>query len=377
MPESPPTIALGVIAQAIGATLEGDAALAIARPLPAGRPAGPQDLVVAFAADPAKLLAGSGARAALIAAGAPRPPGLAGLLVAERPRLAFARLLQLFEPPADCAPGIHPTAVVDPSAELGEGVAVGALTVIGPGARIGRGCRLLSQVTVGAGAVLGEECLVHPGVRIGPRVQLGRRVILQPGAVIGGDGFSYVTPNPSTVELLGGNEPRVKTRNEAVERLSSLGTVVLGDEVEIGANSTIDRATLGTTRIGARTKIDNQVQVAHNVSIGEDCLIAGQVGISGSVQVGDRVVLAGQVGVADHMKIGDDAVVGGGSGIATDVPAGEIHMGYPALRKDRKVEELLHVNRLPRMLRDLLDLRRRVASLEQAAAAAHSERDQG
>lgn len=376
MPQAGETRTLRAIGEAIGATVEGDAELAIARPLPAGQPAGPEDLVIAFAADPGKLLAGSGARAALIAAGAPRPEGLAGLLVADRPRLAFARLLQLFEVPPPAPPGVHPSAVVDPSAVLGEGVSIGPLAVVGPGASIGARCRLLAQATVGAGAVLGEDCLIHSGARIGARVRLGNRVILQPGAVIGADGFSYVTPNPSTVELGLGNAPTVKTRNEAVERLPSLGTVVLEDDVEIGANTTIDRATLGVTRIGARTKIDNLVQIAHNVSIGGDCLIAGQVGISGSVKVGARVVMAGQVGIADHLNIGDDAVLAAGSGVMISVPAGEIHMGFPALRKDQKMEEVTFIRRLPRMLRDLLDLRQRVASLEKAAGAVDRRRGQ-
>ncbi len=367
---------LGAVGEAIGATVEGDADLAIARPLPAGQPAGPEDLVIAFAADPGKLLSGSGARAALIAAGAPRPQGLAGLLIADRPRLAFARLLQLFETPPHAPPGIHPSAVIDPSAVLGEGVSIGPLVTIGPEARVGARCRLLAQASVGAGAVLDEDCLIHAGARIGARVRLGKRVILQPGAVIGADGFSYVTPNPSSAELSRGNTATVQTRNEPVERLPSLGTVVLEDDVEIGANTTIDRATLGVTRIGARTKVDNQVQVAHNVTIGSDCLIAGQAGISGSVKVGDRVVMAGQVGIADHLSIGDDAVLAAGSGVMISVPAAEIHMGFPAMRKDQKAEEFTFIRRLPRMLRDLLDLRQRVASLEKAAGAVDRRRGQ-
>jgi UDP-3-O-[3-hydroxymyristoyl] glucosamine N-acyltransferase len=367
---------LGAIGEAIGATVEGDADLAIARPLPAGQPAGPEDLVIAFAADPARLLAGSGARAALIAAGAQRPEGLAGLLIAARPRLAFARLLQLFEVPPPAPAGIHPSAVVDPSAVLGEAVSIGPLVAVGPGARIGARCRLLAQATVGADAVLGEDCLVHSGARIGARVRLGNRVILQPGAVIGADGFSYVTPNPSSVELNRGSTAEVRTRNEPAERLPSLGTVVLEDDVEVGANTTIDRATLGVTRIGARTKIDNLVQVAHNVSIGSDCLIAGQAGISGSVKVGDRVVMAGQVGIADHLSIGDDAILAAGAGVMISVPAAEVHMGFPALRKDLKMEEVTFIRRLPRMLRDLLDLRQRVASLEKAAGAVDRRRGQ-
>ncbi len=370
-------LTLGAIGQAIGATVEGDAGLLIARPLPAGQPAGPQDLVIAFAADPTTLLAGSQARAALIGAGAPRPPGLAGLLVAERPRLAFAKLLQLFEPPHHAPTGVHPSAVVDASAVLGEGVSIGPLVMVGPGVRIGDRCRLLGQVTVGAGAELDEDCLIHPGARIGPRVRLGKRVILQSGAVIGADGFSFVTPNPSTVETQRGTSGTVTTRNEPVERLPSLGTVVLEDDVEIGANTTIDRSTLGVTRVGARTKIDNLVQVAHNVSIGADCLIAGQTGISGSVKVGDRVVMAGQVGIADHLSIGDDAVLAAGAGVWRNVPASEIHIGFPAIRKDRKAEEMTFIQRLPRMLRDLLDLRQRVASLEKAAGTEDSKRGQG
>lgn len=366
---------LGEIGAAIGAAVDGEASLPIWRPLPSGLPAGPGELVIAFAADPAKLLEGSGAEAALIAAGAPRPAGLKGLLLAERPRLAFARLLQLFEPPPHAPPGIHPSAVVDPTALLGEGVSVGPLSVVGPGAVIGARCRLLAQVTVGAGAVLGEDCLLHPGVRIGERVELGARVLVQPGAVIGADGFSYVTPQASSIERSAPRDGRVQTHNEPVQRLASLGRVVLEDDVEVGANTTIDRATLGATRIGARTKIDNLVQIAHNVEIGADCLIAGQVGISGSARIGARVVLAGQAGIADHKSVGDDAIVAAGAGVMGPVPAGEIYAGSPAMRKDRKGEEVLNLARLPRMLRDLLDLRRRVASLEQAGTAADSDRD--
>ncbi len=366
---------LGEVGAAIGAAVEGDAALPVQRPLSSGVPASPGDLVIAFAADPAKLLEGSGAEAALIAAGAPKPASLKGVLVAERPRLAFARLLQLFEPAPHAPPGVHPSAVVDPSALLGEGVSVGPLCVIGPGARIGDRSRLLSQVSIGAETVLGPDCLIHPGVRIGERVEVGARVILQPGAVIAADGFSYVTPQASTIEQSGTRDSTVRTRNEAVQRLPSLGRVVLEDDVEIGANSTIDRATLGVTRIGARSKIDNQVQIAHNVDIGSDCLIAGQVGISGSVRIGDRVVIAGQAGVADHKTIGDDAIITAGAGIIGSVPAGEIYAGVPAMRKDRKAVELFNLARLPRMLRDLLDLRQRVASLEQAGKAADSDRD--
>lgn len=371
MPDQKRTLA--EIAHAIDAKVLGDGAVAVERLAAAGAAPGPQDLVIAFAPEAAAQLKDSGARLALIAEGVPPPPSLVGVLVAERPRLAFARLLQMFETPPLAPAGVHPSAVVDPSARLGEGVSIGPLVVIGPGAVIGAGSRLLAQVTIGRDAVLGEGCLLHPGVRIGERVRVGRGVIIQANAVVGSDGFSYVTPHASTVELAAFHDSVVRTRNEPVERLPSLGTVIIEDGVEIGANTTVDRATLAITRIGARTKIDNLVQVAHNCRIGQDCLIAAQVGLAGSVTLGDRVVLGGQVGIADHHTIGDDAVVVG-SGVANDIPPAEIHVGSPTLRKDQRVEEFMSLRRLPRMLRDLLDLRRRVSSLEKAAQEAGSER---
>lgn len=364
---------LAEIAREIGASVEGDGDYRVGRPVPAGLPAGPEDLVVALGRDPREQLAKAGARVAVIAQGAERPDGLAGLLIAERPRLVFGRLLTLFAPPLHAPPGVHPLAMVDPTAELGEGVSVGPFVVVGPGARIGARCRLLSQVTIGRGASLGDDCLLHAGVRIGERVRIGHRVILQPNAVIGADGFSYVSPTRSSAEQRGGTKSTVDNPNEPVERIPSLGTVEIGDDVEIGANAAVDRATLEATRIGARTKIDNLVQVAHNCRIGEDCLIAGQVGLSGSTRVGDRVVIGGQSGIADHLTLGDDCVIGGGSAVGRDVPAGEIQVGHPARRKEDKLAELFNINRLPRMLRDLLDLRKRVASLEKIAAGGRGE----
>ena len=366
---APDGLTLGEIAARIGAAVEGDSAHRVRRPLPPGRAAGPDDLVVALQRDPTALLAQAGARAAVIAAGARAPEGLAGYLVAERPRLVFGRLLTLFAEPPHAPPGIDPLAAVDPTARIAENVSIGPFAVVGPEAEIGPGCRLLAQVTVGRGARLGPDCLIHAGVRIGERVRLGARVIVQPNAVIGADGFSHVTAAPSSAEQTDARNSQVKGRNEPVERIPSLGTVEIGDDVEIGACATIDRATLEATRIGARTKIDNLVQIAHNCVIGSDCLIAGQVGLSGSTRVGDRVVLGGQVGIADHLTVGDDAVVAAGSGVGKDVPAAEIQVGYPAARKDKYINDLMNLGRLPRMLRDLLDLRRRVASLEKKQAA--------
>jgi len=191
-------------------------------------------------------------------------------------------------------------AVIDPSAVIEDSVSIGPFVAIGPGARIGRATVILPHVTIAAHARIGAECLLHPGVRIGERVEIGDRVILHHNCSIGADGFSFAIPEPGSPPPPG--DPRIS-------RIASLGTVILGPDVEVGANSCIDRGTIEATSVGAGTKIDNLVMIAHNNQIGEGCLIAGRVGVSGSCRIGNRVILAGGVGIADHVTIGDDAVV--------------------------------------------------------------------
>jgi UDP-3-O-[3-hydroxymyristoyl] glucosamine N-acyltransferase len=305
---------------------------------------------LALAVEPEALsaLALSAAGAAVVAGAAALPERLAGAVRVARPRQAMARLLELFERPAEIAPGIHPTAVVDPTAELGPGVTIGALSHVGPRVRIGAGTVLYSHVTVGAGAMIGDACRLYPGVRIGDRVIVGRRVIIQPNASIGADGFSYAPP---------------AAPGEGPVRLNSIGTVELEDEVEVGACSTIDRATIEVTRIGRGTKIDNLVLIGHNTTIGRSCLIAGRVGIAGSCRIGDRVVLAGGVGVADHLTIGDGAVVMAGSGVGRHVEAGTIVGGLPAVPRDEFMSSYLSVKRLKRMLKRLEDIEQQLSEL--------------
>ena len=364
---------LGQISDLIGAELVGDRDYRVQRPVAPGGRVRAGDIVIAFAPDPGSILADSGAQSALIAAGAVAPEGLAGYLVTRRPRLAMARLLNLFaaEPVSDG--GIHQSAVVHPSAQLGEGVSLGPHVVVGPGARIGRGSRLLANVYVGGEAVIGDDCLLYPGVCILDRVRVGDRNIIHANAVLGADGFGFVTPEPSTLELAAARDGRVKTQNGPVERIASLGTVETAEEVEIGACTTIDRGTLSATRIGRRTKIDNQVQIGHNVRVGEDCLFAGKVGLAGSVVIGNRVMIGGAAGVADGVRVGDDALIAAAAGVIGNVPAGEIHAGVPALRKDHKAEEVVNLTRLPRVIRELLDLRRRLEFLERAVGVAERE----
>ncbi len=268
------------------------------------------------------------------------------LLCAANSRLVFARALGVFYPAFRMTPGVHPTACIAKSAELGEGVAIGPYVVIGEGAKIGQGVQIHGLVSIGREVVIGADCVIHPQVVIYERVRVGARVIIQAGSVIGSAGFGYVWDGQQHVWL-----PHV-------------GTVVIEDEVEIGANTTIDRGTTGETVIGKGTKIDNLVQVAHNVIIGRNCLLAGQVGVSGSVKLADGVVLAGQAGVSDHVQMGERAVGAAGADIIRDVPAGEVVLGRPA----RRIKEQMRIDaaaaRLPDLVRAVRELKKRVEELE-------------
>ncbi len=365
---SPPSVAprrLADLAEAIGAPLVGDGDIVV-RGIAHPAQAGADDLALAMEPGAFAALAGTRARAAVVTEDKRDALGesVAGALVVRRPRHALARLLALFTPPPRIQPGIHPTAVVDHTASVGDGVSIGPFCHVGAGAVIGAGTVLMAHVTVGAEARLGDHCLLHAGVRLGERVVVGHRAIIQANAVLGADGFGFATPEQGNIEAArsGG---AISGAGIEIVRINSLGTVVLGDDVEIGACTTVDRGTLGATTIGSGTKIDNQVQVAHNCRIGENCLIAGCCALSGSVTLGNRAVLAGRVSIADHVTVGDDAVIMAGSGLARDMPPGTVFGGYPAMPKQQKIEELLYLGRLKRMFRDLMDVRKRIQALEQ------------
>jgi len=367
----PRMLTLGEIARALDARLVGDASAPVAG---VDHPARARADQIALAVEPGALkhLAATQARVAVVAEDAPPEAltGLAGHVVVKRARVALSVLTGLFQPPPAQGPGVHPQAFVDPAAVVDPTASVGPLAYVGPRARIGARTRILPQATVGADAVLGADCTIHYGARIGDRVRLGDRVVLHANACLGADGFSFVTPEPGSAEMpLSANHSTVTVRNETILKIHSLGTVVIEDDVEIGACSTVDRATLGETVVKRSAKIDNLVQIAHNCVVGENCLIAGQVGLSGSVRVGDRVVMGGQVGVGDHLKIGDDAVIGGGAGIAQDVPAATIYIGYPAGPVPEKLQENMNLRRLPRLIREMVDFGKRLATLERRLAS--------
>ena len=355
---------LAEVAQALDAEVVGDGDLPVRT---VTHPALLSDATeLAFIMDPGALpaLDGRPVRAAVVAGDIDLPEGrFDGHIAVDNPRYALAILLDLFDRPLVAPAGVHPAAVVEPDAVLADGVSVGPLAWIGRDATVGAGSVIMPHVSIGAGARIGGGCILHPGVRVGERVVLGDRVIVQQNASLGADGFSYVTPGLASFE-----QPRqfdkVTVRNEGIRRINSIGTVILGDDVEIGACATVDRSNLGATVIGNNTKIDNLVTVAHNCRIGSDCLISGQTGISGSCTIGDRVVIAGQSGIADHIRIGDDVLVGAGSAVIRDVDDKQIVAGYPARPKDETVSREINIGRLGRIIRDLSETKKRIAALE-------------
>lgn len=361
------TMTLAELARAMDADLWGDGSLTIegaAEPASAGAAAGGRARI-ALATTPAyaaQLVPGA---AALIAEGMdPQALGLAGAAIVRRPRLAMAALTRALDGGPAAQPGVHPSAIVDPSARLGEGVSVGPFCIIGPRVQVGARSRIGGHVSIGADAVIGDDALVHDGARIGHGVTAGARLIVHPNAVIGSDGFSFVTPEPSGVEAIRadlGRRDRIDQQHWV--RIHSLGAVDLGDDVEIGAGTTIDRGTIRATTIGAGTKVDNLVHIGHNVQVGRDCMLCGQVGIAGSTRIGDRVVLAGKCGVSDNIFVGDDVIAGGGTNIYTNVPAGRVILGSPATRMETQIEMNKALRRLPRLAAQFAELQKTVTRL--------------
>jgi UDP-3-O-[3-hydroxymyristoyl] glucosamine N-acyltransferase len=299
-----------------GAAVEGNPA-AVITGLSGIREAREGDL--AYVANPkyAGAAAATAATAVIVAADWAKPCS-ATLIRVANPEKAFAQAAAWFAPPPiRHAPGIHPTAVVAPDAALGADVCVGPFCVIEPGASIGSRTVLQAGCYIGHRATVGDDCLFYPHVSVREYCRIGTRVILHNGVVIGSDGFGYAQQG----------ERRIK--------IPQVGIVVVGDDVEMGANTTVDRARFGQTRIGNGVKIDNLVQIAHNVIVGDHAVIVAQAGIAGSSMIGARTILAGQVGIGGHTVIGPDVIIGAQSGVAKDVPAKTFLLGTPALPFER------------------------------------------
>ena len=265
-------------------------------------------------------------------------------------RIAFAKVLPLFFPEPVFAPGIHPTAIVPGSVQVDPTAHLGPYCVLGPDVRIGPRCVLQAAVYVGANCRLGEEVNLFPNVTLYPGTEIGSRVRIHSGTVIGSDGFGYVP-------------------DEGLHRkVPQIGNVCIRDDVEIGANVTIDRGALGPTIIGRGAKIDNLVQIAHNVTIGESCLIISQAGIAGSSKLGNYVTLAGQVGVAGHLKIGNRVSVAAQSGVMHNIPDGEKWLWSPAQPDRQAKRQMIALQQLPELLRRVHELEKKLETAAQSAS---------
>ncbi len=326
------------IADHVGGSVEGDAALPI-RGIEQLDRAEPGQISFVRDARYVPAWEASGASAALVTHDLELPVALGRAVIrVANADLAVAQVLELFAPPVPGpAPGVDPRAVVDPSASLGQGVAIGANTVIGHNVRIGDRTVIHPNVTIGDDVEIGEHCVIWSGVVIRERCRLGRRCIVHPNAVIGADGFGY-RPSADGTKLI---------------KIPQIGTVEIGDEVEIGASTCIDRGKFSATIVGDMTKIDNLCQIAHNCRIGKAVILAGHCALAGSVTVEDGAMLGGSVGVRDHVTIGRGARVAAYSAVAEDVPPGETWSGYPAQNHRKTLREIMAVRKLPDLMRDL------------------------
>ena len=260
-------------------------------------------------------------------------------------RIAMARVLPLFYPPEKQAQGIHPSAIIDPTAQIDPTAYIGPHCIISAGVRIGARSALLGGDHIGCESQIGDDVCLYQNVVVYAKSQIGHRVTIHAGSVIGADGFGYVL-----------DEGRHR-------KMQQVGNVIIYDDVEIGANTTVDRATLGSTVIGQGTKIDNLVQIAHNVIIGRNCIIMGQAGVAGSTQLGDYCVIGAQVGILGHLKLGNQSMVGGKSGVARDIPDREAVLGHPALPEKGAKRQWAVMRRLPELARRVRELEKQVEQL--------------
>ncbi len=327
----------------LGGVVQGDGTVMISG-LGALETAGPDTLT--FLANPkyASKVAETSAGAVLIAPGGERY-GRTAIEVAN-PYLGFAKLLTLFYTEPHKAMGVMPAAIVSESASIGEAASIYPGACIGKNVVVGKRTVIYSGAVLYDNVIIGEDCTIHSNAVVRERCRIGNRCIIQPGAVIGSDGFGYAPD---------GN---------GYYRIPQIGIVVLEDDVEIGANSCIDRAAIEVTRICRGTKLDNLVQIAHNCQIGEDCMIVSQVGISGSAKIGNHVTLAGQVGVAGHLTIGDNVLVGAQSGVPSSLPANAAYSGTPTMPHREWLKSSMVVPRLPELKKTVSALEKRITELE-------------
>lgn len=336
MAEAVPNYTLGELASALDGQLIGDAGYVIKRPVPAGY-GDPEGITFTESDFYSDHIQKSPCGAALVKE---HNPNLnLNQIIVESPRSSFMKVLKMFECHPEVDLGVHPTAVVSIDAELGEGVSIGAHCVVGA-SQIGDGAVIHAGARIGDGCKIGANSVIHPNAVLYSDSMLGVGCVIHSGAVIGSDGFGYYFDGQRQVKIV------------------QVGRVVLGDEVEIGAQSTIDRATCGETVISRGTKIDNLVQIGHNVTIGEHCVIAAQCGIGGSTKIGNRVTIGGQAGISDHVAICDDVTLAARTGVAGNIDKPGVYIGYPEMPIGMGMRVLASLKELPSLLKRVKNLER-------------------
>jgi UDP-3-O-[3-hydroxymyristoyl] glucosamine N-acyltransferase len=340
-------VKLSDLAERLGCRLEGDGEIEIVR-VATIQDAGPGELT--FLANPKYEAALKSTRASAVLLNDDTPAAPCAMLRTRDPYLVFARAVGLFAPPWRPSAGVHAMAAIAPDARIGRDVSIGAFVSVADGVSIGDNTVIFPNVTIGTGACVGSDCVIHSNVSIRERVTIGNRVVLQNGVVVGGDGYGFVRRGDGTHE-----------------KIPQVATVVLEDDVELGANTTIDRPAVGETRIQAGAKLDNLVQIGHGVRVGRNVLMAAQVGIAGSTHVEDDVIFGGQVGVGGHLSIGRGAVAVGQSGVTNSLDPGVMVAGYPAIDSREWRKSSVIFRRLP-------ELKKRIEELEARLAEAMSGR---
>lgn len=339
------------IAEKLKGEVIGDGSIEITGLAPADR-ARAGDLT--FAENAAYFAAAQQSQAAAILVPELFAPSNKVLIRVANPRIALARVMPIFFPPEVHPPGIHPSAVIAGSAQVDPSAHIGPGCIVGPGVKLGARAVLMGNNDLGAGCEVGEDVCLFPNVVLYRGTRLGKRVVIHAGTVIGSDGFGYVLDEGRHRKIL------------------HLGNVIIGDDVEIGANAAIDRGALGATIIGEGTKIDNLVHIAHNVVIGRHCMIMGQVGFAGSTHLGDYVVIASQSGIADHLKLGNQVIIGAKSGVMRDVPDGSRILGIPALPDRQAKRQVIAIQQLPDLIHRMRELEKQVEQLTARCASLES-----
>jgi UDP-3-O-[3-hydroxymyristoyl] glucosamine N-acyltransferase len=334
------TMKLSAIAAALDVRLENGSPETEITALNGIEQAGPGELT--FVSNPKYAAAARSTKASAVIVSEDFPAISTAMLRAKDPYLTFARALEIFHKPSRYAPGVHPTAVVHASAKIGLGAHIGPYVVIDENVEIGTNAVLLAHVVIYRGVKIGDNFFAHSHAVVRESCRIGRDVILQNGVVIGADGFGFA-----------------KTAEGGWHKIPQPAPVVIGDDVEVQANSCIDRASVGETRIGRGVKVDNLVQVGHGAQVGEDALLCAQVGLAGSTEIGNKVILTGQVGVVGHCKVGENAIVTPQSGVANDIAAGAIVSGSPAVDHKAWLKYSAILPRLPEIVRAVRQRKRK------------------